>query len=426
MTGTPIQNKLDDIFSLLHFLHVQPYCEYAWWSKVIMRPIKNKDDKGFTRLQAILDAILLRRTKDQKIENGNPIVALPQKTINLKAVPFTKEEEEFYQALWSTSKNEFKEFVASGTLMENYAHVLELLLRLRQACDHPYLVTSKKDKRSGNSMELIMKILSENPSDSASRNELLCNNLDLSDEECPICLEAIDNPVMTSCAHFFCKPCITQHLNTETNNSSCPSCRKVINVDNLISIPKSTTSKHNNEKEKKVWRSSTKIDAMMSDLLSIEDPGIKTIIFSQWTSMLDLVEVPLKEKGLKFVRLDGSMNHQQRERAINIFKEDPETRIFLISMKAGGLGLNLTVASNVYLLDPWWNPATEDQAIDRVHRLGQTRPVTVSRFVIQNSVEERILELQQHKKSLAQGALGMSNKEMRAVRIEELRQLFRD
>jgi SNF2 family DNA or RNA helicase len=96
-----------------------------------MRPIKNKDEKGFTRLQAILDAILLRRTKDQKIENGAPIVALPQKTITLKPVPFSKEEEEFYQALWNSSKNEFKEFVASGTLMENYAHVLELLLRLR-------------------------------------------------------------------------------------------------------------------------------------------------------------------------------------------------------------------------------------------------------------------------------------------------------
>ena len=120
------------------------------------------------------------------------------------------------------------------------------------------------------------------------------------------------------------------------------------------------------------------------------------------------------------------MNNQQREKSINTFKEDPEVKIFLISMKAGGLGLNLTVASTVFLLDPWWNPATEDQAIDRVHRLGQTRDVVITRFVIKNSIEERILELQERKKMLAQGALGMSNKELRQVRFEELRQLFRE
>ncbi len=94
-------------------------------------------------------------------------------------------------------------------------------------------------------------------------------------------------------------------------------------------------------------------------------------------------------------------------------------------MKAGGTGLNLTSASNVYLLDPWWNPASEEQAIDRVHRLGQTKPVTVTRFYVQNSIEERILELQDRKRVLAEGALGMNNKELRQVRLDELRLLFR-
>jgi SWI/SNF-related matrix-associated actin-dependent regulator of chromatin subfamily A3 len=164
-------------------------------------------------------------------------------------------------------------------------------------------VTSKKDKRSGHSLELIKKILSESSHDTASRIELLCNNLDLSDEECPICLEAIDNPVVTPCAHFFCKPCITQHLNNEASNSSCPACRYVISVENLVAVPKNGYSKDSNDKEKKCWRSSTKIDTLMNDLQSIEDIGIKTIIFSQWTSMLDLVEIPLREKGLKVITL---------------------------------------------------------------------------------------------------------------------------
>jgi len=95
-------------------------------------------------------------------------------------------------------------------------------------------------------------------------------------------------------------------------------------------------------------------------------------------------------------------------------------------MKAGGLGLNLVAASHVFLLDPWWNPATEEQAIDRVHRIGQKRPVIVTRFVVKGTVEERILELQEKKKMLAQGALGMRQKELRQIRIDELKLLFRD
>lgn len=140
---------------------------------------------------------------------------------------------------------------------------------------------------------------------------------------------------------------------------------------------------------------------------------------------LDLVEIPLHHAGIRFVRLDGSMPQAHRENAIRTFRTDPNTNVFLVSMKAGGLGLNLTTASHVFLLDPWWNPATEDQAIDRVHRLGQVRPVVVTRFVVKDTIEERILELQQKKKQLAQGVM-MRNKELRQIRIEELRLLFRD
>jgi len=119
------------------------------------------------------------------------------------------------------------------------------------------------------------------------------------------------------------------------------------------------------------------------------------------------------------------MPQAHRENHIRTFRTDPGVNVFLVSMKAGGLGLNLTTASHVFLLDPWWNPATEDQAIDRVHRLGQVRPVVVTRFVVKDTIEERILELQQKKKQLAQGVM-MRNKELRQIRIEELRLLFRD
>jgi len=179
--------------------------------------------------------------------------------------------------------------------------------------------------------------------------------------------------------------------------------------------------------EKLPWKSSTKIDALMRELFAVNerDPTIKSIVFSQWTSMLDLVEIPLKHAGIRFVRLDGSMIQTQRETAIRLFRTDPKIKIFLVSMKAGGLGLNLCSASHVYLLDPWWNPASEDQAIDRVHRLGQTRPVLVTRFIIQGTIEERILDMQKTKKQLAQDLM-VRSKEARQIRIDELRSLFRD
>jgi len=120
------------------------------------------------------------------------------------------------------------------------------------------------------------------------------------------------------------------------------------------------------------------------------------------------------------------MANYQREKAISTFKTDSTVMVFLISTKAGGQGLNLVVASRVYLLDPWWNPAIEEQAIDRVHRLGQTKPVQITRFIVKGSIEERILELQERKKLLVQGALRINNRELRQIRIEELRLLFRD
>eukprot|EP00339_Tiarina_fusa_P029346 CAMPEP_0117012802 /NCGR_PEP_ID=MMETSP0472-20121206/10693_1 /TAXON_ID=693140 ORGANISM="Tiarina fusus, Strain LIS" /NCGR_SAMPLE_ID=MMETSP0472 /ASSEMBLY_ACC=CAM_ASM_000603 /LENGTH=142 /DNA_ID=CAMNT_0004715957 /DNA_START=1914 /DNA_END=2339 /DNA_ORIENTATION=+ len=142
--------------------------------------------------------------------------------------------------------------------------------------------------------------------------------------------------------------------------------------------------------------------------------------------MLDLVEEPLRELGVEFVRLDGSMSQQNREIAVQSFNNNPIVKVFLISMKAGGLGLNLVSASTVFLLDPWWNPATEQQAIDRVHRLGQKRPVVITRFIISGTIEERILELQDKKRRLVQGALGRHSKELRKIRLDELRLLFRD
>jgi SNF2 family DNA or RNA helicase len=426
VTGTPIQNRLDDVFSLLAFLRVEPCGDYAWWNHHISRPIRSGDDKGFARLQAILETVLLRRTKDQKFNNA-PIVTLPPRLCRVRRDQFGAEEDDFYQSMWTASKTKFDSYVRAGSVLQNYAHVLELLLRLRQACDHPILVLNKRKKSPTDVLPVIQRYLTAGTAASSNDADQVKDIMSTwSDEECVLCLEAMENPVVTTCGHFFCKVCIENSLQQSSNG--CPVCAKALSADDLIALPPRPAAAPTPTCSPANFVPSTKIHALMQELTEIEenDPTLKSIVFSQWTSMLDLVEIPLRRSGLRFVRLDGSMTQAQREHAIRSFNSDPTVKIFLISMKAGGLGLNLVAASRVFLLDPWWNPSAEEQAIDRVHRLGQTRPVFVTRFVIEGSIEERILELQDKKRMLVQGALGARGKELRQIRLEELKLLFRD
>src|SRR5450432_802588 len=127
----------------------------------------------------------------------------------------------------------------------------------------------------------------------------------------------------------------------------------------------------------------------------------KALIFSQFLGMLALIKNKLKELDVKFEYFDGSTSAQERERAIQSFQSDHECRVFLISLKAGGVGLNLTAADYVYIVDPWWNPAVEQQAIDRTHRIGQTKNIFAYRMICKDSIEDKILKLQEKKKTLA-------------------------
>ena len=136
--------------------------------------------------------------------------------------------------------------------------------------------------------------------------------------------------------------------------------------------------------------------------------GHKALVFSQWTSLLDLVEPMLQKVSIGFTRLDGST--RDRGAVVASFQDEAGPPVLLASLKAGGLGLNLTAADSVFILDPWWNPAAEDQAADRAHRIGQTRPVTVYRLVARDTVEERILALQDAKRELADAALGAAER----------------
>ena len=151
-------------------------------------------------------------------------------------------------------------------------------------------------------------------------------------------------------------------------------------------------------------QTSAKVERLRESLEMVAAEGHKALVFSQWTSFLDLIEPHLREAGIAFTRLDGAT--VDRASVVAKFQDESGPPVLLISLKAGGTGLNLTAADHVFLMDPWWNPAVEDQAADRAHRIGQTRPVVVYRLVAEETVEERILLLQDAKRGIADAALG--------------------
>jgi len=150
-------------------------------------------------------------------------------------------------------------------------------------------------------------------------------------------------------------------------------------------------------------QSSSKLERLMEALADVVADGHRALVFSQWTSLLDLIEPHLASSSTRFTRLDGTT--VDRAGVVNEFQAEDGPPVMLLSLKAGGTGLNLTAADHVFLVDPWWNPAVEDQAADRAHRIGQDKPVMVYRMVARDTVEERILELQERKRRLADAAL---------------------
>jgi DNA repair protein RAD16 len=176
------------------------------------------------------------------------------------------------------------------------------------------------------------------------------------------------------------------------------------------------------------WTSSTKIETLLYELYRERSKSHtpKSIIFSQFTSMLQLVEWRLRHAGFNTVMLDGSMTPAQRQKSIEHFMTKPEVEVFLVSLKAGGVALNLTEASRVFIIDPWWNPAAEWQSADRSHRIGQQRPCVVTRHCIEDSVESRIIQLQEKKANLIRGTLNRDQAQaLEKLTPEDMQFLFR-
>ncbi|KAL7095058.1 hypothetical protein ACP275_10G001500 [Erythranthe tilingii] len=464
LSGTPIQNSIDELFSYFRFLRYDPYDKYKTFGSSIKALISRDSVKGYKKLQVVLRNIMLRRTKGTLLD-GEPIINLPPKRVHLTRVEFSLEERAFYSKLEADSRKQFKAYAAAGTVNQNYANILLMLLRLRQACDHPLLVKGLSSDPVGKVSSQMAQMLPR---------ELLVNllkQLETSLAICLVCRDPPENAVVTMCGHVFCYQCVADHLTGEDNTCPAPECKEQLGADVVYSrstllrcmsddIDGDTAAPYElSDKSTVLQRDyiSSKIKSALeiikthciSKSLSSESYDLvkydgdasssagpclnsenkepeKAIVFSQWTSMLDLVEMSLKNSRIRYRRLDGTMSIAARDKAVKDFNTDPEVDVMLMSLKAGNLGLNMVAACRVILLDLWWNPTTEDQAVDRAHRIGQTRPVTVSRLTIKDTVEDRILALQEDKRKMVASAFGEdpSGGHVTRLTMEDIRFLF--
>ncbi|KPM38832.1 DNA repair protein RAD16 [Neonectria ditissima] len=433
LTGTPLQNRIGEFFSLIRFLNIRPFASYLckqcpcstleWtmdedsrcshcnhagmqhvsvFNQELLNPIQKFGNLGpgreaFRKLRLMTDRIMLRRLKKDHTNS----MELPVKEIYVDRQFFGEEENDFANSIMTNGKRKFDTYVAQGVLLNNYANIFGLIMQMRQVADHPDLIL-KKNAEGG-------------------QNILVC---------C-ICDEPSEDTVRSQCKHDFCRACVSSYVRS-TAEPDCPRCHIPLSIDleqPEIEQDENMVKKNSiiNRIKMENWTSSSKIELLVHELhkLRSDNASHKSIIFSQFTTMLQLIEWRLRRAGITTVMLDGSMTPAQRQASIEHFMTNVNVECFLVSLKAGGVALNLTEASRVFIVDPWWNPAAEWQSADRCHRIGQTRPCTITRLCIEDSVESRMVLIQEKKTNMIHSTVNGDDKAMDSLSPQDMQFLFR-
>ena len=369
LSGTPVQNRIGEFFSLLRFLEIQPFacyfckacdcCELHWsqdeskkctkcnhsgfnhvsvFNQEILNPITQAESdtlrkEGLDKLRLITDRIMLRRMKRDHTSS----MELPPKDVIIHNEFFGEIEHDFSQSIMSNSARKFDTYVAQGVMLNNYANIFGLIMQMRQVANHPDLILRKHAE--------------------GGQNVLIC---------C-ICDEPAEEAIRSRCHHEFCRQCAKSYVQSfagSVNGGSeadadCPRCHIPLVID--WDQPEIEQDEENVKKSSIInrikmedWTSSSKIEMLVYDLYKLRSKKQthKSIVFSQFTSMLQLIQWRLQKSGFSTVLLDGSMTPAQRQKSIEHFMNNVDCEVFLVSLKAGGVALNLTEASRVFIVDP--------------------------------------------------------------------------
>ncbi|KAG0708586.1 P-loop containing nucleoside triphosphate hydrolase protein [Suillus ampliporus] len=380
LSGMPLQNHVGELYSLVHFLEVDPFsfyfCKKCDCKSLHWRFTDKKccDDCGHSPMQHI------QRADD---------LDLPPHMVIIQRYYFSHEEKELYLSLFSDAKRQFSTYVDSGTVLNSEVTFFGKLTRMRQMACHPDLVLHSKT----NGTQFL-------GSDEAGEATI-----------CRLCSDVAEDAIKAKCHHIFDRECMKQYLSTAGDMTpDCPVCHLALTID--LEAP--------------TWQSSSKIEALVEELsnLRLQDSMTKSIVFSQFVNFLDLIAFRLQKAGFSICRLEGTMSPQARDATIQHFVNNVGVTVFLISLKAGGVALNLTEASRVYLMDSWWNPAASF-SMDRIHRLGQYRPIQAIKLVIEDSIKSRIIQLQEKKSVMVDATLSTDDSAMGRLTPDDLGFLFR-
>ena len=364
LSGTPVQNRIGEFFSLLRFLEVRPFADYFckrcpcsqlhWnvgsdhrcehchhaqmehvsvFNQEILNPITTSDSTELRRaamdkLHLITSRVMLRRMK----RDHTASMELPPKEIVLHNEFFGEIERDFSTSIMTNSTRQFDTYVSRGVMLNNYANIFGLIMQMRQVANHPDLILKKNA--------------------AAGQNVLVCN----------ICDEPAEEAIRSKCRHEFCRSCVKNYVKScegAGGDPDCPRCHVLLTIDfdqPDIEQDEELVKKSSiiNRIRMENWTSSTKIEMLVYDLYKLRSKKqtLKSIVFSQFTSMLQLIEWRLRRAGFNTVMLDGSMTPIQRQKSIEYFMTNPDVEVFLVSLKAGGVALNLTEASRVFIVDP--------------------------------------------------------------------------
>ena len=362
LSGTPVQNRIGEFFSLLRFLQIRPFacyfckncscaelhwnqseskkctaCNHTGFNHVsifnqeLLNPITQGEDpalrrEGLDKLRLVTDRIMLRRMK----RDHTASMELPPKEVIIHNEFFGEIERDFSSSIMSNTTRQFDTYVSRGVMLNNYANIFGLIMQMRQVANHPDLIL-KRHAAGG-------------------QNVLVCS----------ICDETAEEPIRSRCHHEFCRKCAKDYVRSfEDETPDCPRCHILLAID--FDQPDIEQDGDNvkrssiiNRIKMEDWTSSTKIEMLVYDLYKLrsQKQTHKSIVFSQFTSMLQLVEWRLHRAGFNTVMLDGSMSPTQRQKSIEYFMNNTDVEVFLVSLKAGGVALNLTEASRVFIIDP--------------------------------------------------------------------------